>query len=419
MLPVLPPSSSSSSSRVESWLAQIPPRDRLRLKRTRSQSPSTTPKNKTRRRLSLASACEVGRLDMAEIPKTPTPSAKGQARKRTKHHDGIEDDSAIHISASQVDSSSVMAKETQTNNTRNQRSALENHMMFYDKDIARERNKDFLNDVFDVLTGDRSSVTSQTTVKNVQRAQKENETAMENTYATAVFPILMGKSRTVPSPDILDVMAPTIRDFAQDRLHHEGPCFFVKHLIKGPSTKKEFGLTDPHPDLGFGIRKKEMEWNPPKVSDGTQNLIRAAGCLDHCFALSEVKGPDDPFAHAVTQLIRGGITLVRSKRELRLRAGYTPVKIGADPESWVFTIAWMHNYAEVFVCWHETQPEGDADHMHFLESYTLRKAEDIQRFRRDLHNILDWGLDSNRVAGLEQMVRDIAAKEAAENKAEK
>lgn len=292
-------------------------------------------------------------------------------------------------------------------------------MMFYDKDVARERNKDFLNDVLGILTGDRSSVTSETTVKNVQKAQKENETAMENTYATAVFPILMGKSRTVPSSEILEVIEPTIRDFAEDRLHCEGPCYFVKDLIKGPSTKKEFGLSDPQPDLGFGIRKKEMEWNPPKVSDGTQNLIRAAGCLEHCFALNEVKGPDDPFAHALTQLLRGGITIVRSKRELTLRAGYTPVKIGADTESWVFAIAWMHNYAEIHVCWHETQLEGEADHMHFLESYTLRKADDIKRFRRDLHNILDWGLDSKRVAGLEQMVRDIAAQEAAESKTEK
>ncbi|KAL8992098.1 MAG: hypothetical protein Q9188_007658 [Gyalolechia gomerana] len=413
------PSSSplSSSSRIKSWLAEIPPRDNLRLKRSRSEPSSPLPRGKTRRIQSPASTCLVGNLDMAEVPTTPTTSAKARASKRARtEHDKDEDDSAIHITPSQAEASSVKPKEVQTNNTRNQRSALERHMMFFNEDIARERNQDFLDRILDILTGDRSSVTSQRTVKKIQKAQNTNATAMENTYSTAVFPLLMGESRTVSpvSAILAEHIEPVIRDFADDRLHWEGPCYFVKDLLSGPSTKKEFGLSDPRPDLGFGIKKKVMDLNPPKVTVGTTVLIRAAGCLDHCFAINEVKGPDDPFSHAVTQAIRGGVTLVRTKRELRFRAGYVPaVTVGADPDSWVFTMAWMHGYVEVFVCWHESLPEGEADHMHLLESYALQRSDDIKRFRRDLHNLLDWGLDPERVAGLEQMVRDIAVKEAA------
>ncbi|KAL9023282.1 MAG: hypothetical protein Q9196_007297, partial [Gyalolechia fulgens] len=328
-----------------------------------------------------------------------------------------DDDSAIHIAPSQAEASSVKPKEAQTNNTRNQRSALEKYMMFFNEDIARERNQDFIDGVLNNLTGDRSSMTSQRTVKKVQKAQNANATAMENTYATVVFPLLMGESRTVaPVSAMLAEMEPVVRDFADDRLHWEGPCYFVKDLLSGPSTKKEFGLADPRPDLGFGIKKQVMDLNPPKISVGTTVLIRAAGCLDHCFAINEFKGPDEPFSHAVTQAIRAGVTLVRTKRELRSRAGYVPaVTVGADPDSWVFTMAWMHGYVEVFVCWHEGVPEGELDHMHLLESYALQRPDDIKRFRRDLHNILDWGLDPGRVGGLEQMVRDIAIKEAAED----
>ena len=327
-----------------------------------------------------------------------------------------QDDSAIQISESHAGTSSVNVKETQTNNTRNQRSALAAHLIFFDVDSARDRCQGFIDEVFEILTGDRSSVTSQRTIANVQKAQKEHETAMENTYTSTVVPTIMGKSRTVPNPELLACMQPLIRDFADDRLHCEGPCYFVKDLLRGPTTKKEFGLSDPQPDLGFGIKGKEMDLNPPKVSTGTRNLIRAAGCLDHCFAIIEVKGPDIPFAHAQTQALRGGAALVRARRELGMRAGYAPVEQGPDPKSWLFTIAWMHGYAEIFVSWHETLPEGEADHMHRLESYALHRPDDIKRFRRDFHNVLDWGLDPERVAGLEKMVRDVAAKEAAKGK---
>ncbi|KAL9598714.1 MAG: hypothetical protein Q9219_004327 [cf. Caloplaca sp. 3 TL-2023] len=354
---------------------------------------------------------------MAEVPKTPTASAKGHAHKRARTELEAGDDSGIHISASQAEASSINVKETQTNNTRNLRKALASHLIFLNVPSARDRCKGFIDDVFEILTGDRSSVTSQRTIANIKKAQDENATAMENTYASNVFPLLMGKSRTVPDPELVADMQPLIRDFADDRLHCEGPCYFVKDLLKGPhTTKKEFGLSDPQPDLGFGIKRKEMDLNPPKLTPGTQNLIQVAGSIEHCFALEEVKGPDEPFAHAQTQALRGGATVVRANRELRARAGYKPSELGADPKTWVFTIAWMHGYAEIFVCWHEILAEGEADHMHLLEAYALHRADDIKRFQRDLHNVMDWGLDPERVAGLEKMVRDMADKEAAEGK---
>ncbi|KAI4126818.1 MAG: hypothetical protein LQ338_003552 [Usnochroma carphineum] len=388
---------------------------------------------------------------MADAPRTPTHSAIAQKRARiavgcsssavcwaladASQHDE-DDDSAIQLVTSQPAPSSTSQgtpKEAQTNNARNQRAALEEHMMFLDKESARERNQHFINGILEILTGDRSSVTSQRTLKKIQNAQNINAVAMENTYVTAVFPVIIGESRTVkqippttsavadhtesPNPEMLTQLETVVREFAKDRLHWEGPCYFVKDLISGPRTKKEFGISDPRPDLGFGIRKKEMDMDPPKVSNGTKIRIRVAGCLDHCFCIFEAKGPDEPFAQATTQAIRGGASLVRARRELNKRAGRVPVKLGADSDSWVFTVAWMHGYAEIYVSWHESLTDGEAHHMHLLESYALKRPDDIQRFRRDVHNILDWGLDHKRVAGLEQLVKDIAGKEAAEGAA--
>ncbi|KAL8879023.1 MAG: hypothetical protein Q9198_003285 [Flavoplaca austrocitrina] len=375
---------------------------------------------------------------MAEVPKTPTASAKAQARKRprTQNLEG-DDDSAIGLGTSQAAISSVTPKESTTNNTRNQRDALEDYLVFFDKKEAEDRNRGFIKSVYDILAGDRSSVTSEATVDKIKQAQRENRTAMENTYATAVLPLYKGVSRTPaysltmneaeepPLPTMGEAMEPrpltfseaakpVAVEFEKDRLHWEGPCHFVQDSMSG---KKLFGLKDPRPDLGFGIRKKSLDPHPVKLSPGSKNLIRTAGCLKHCFAITELKGPDEPFAHAETQAMQAGVKLVRAKREARVRAGYAPVTSGADPDSWVFTMAWEHGRVDVFVCWHESIPDGEVDHQTWLDTYGLLKTDDIKRFRRDFHNILDWGLDPQRVAGSEKMERDIAAKEATDGKA--
>lgn len=297
--------------------------------------------------------------------------------------------------------------------------------MFFDNEEAQDRNKDFIESVRDILAADRSSVTSEGTVDNIKKTQNVNRTAVENTYATAVIPLYKGVSRKPAYPptasEAVELSPPTISetvekvaiDFEKDRLHLEGPCYFAKDSLSG---KNLFGLKDPRPDVGFGIRKKSLDLNPVKLSPGSQNLIRAAGCLDHCFAITELKGPDAPFAHAATQAMRGGVKLVRAKREAWVRAGYTPSTLGADRNSWVFAMAWEHGRVDVFVCWHESVPGDEIDHQTWLDTYALLKRDEIHRFKCDLHNILDWGLNPRRVADLEQMVKDIAAKEAADGK---
>ncbi|KAL8900909.1 MAG: hypothetical protein Q9207_005469 [Kuettlingeria erythrocarpa] len=344
-----------------------------------------------------------------------------------------DDDSAIGLETSQAAVSSVTPKESITNNTRNQRDALEDYLMFFDDEEVADRNKDFIKRVYEILSSDRSSVTSQGTVDKIKQAQRLNRTAIENTYATAVPRLYMGESRqpayhqtisaaedpslptmgeaVEPRPlTFHETVKPVVVEFEKDRLHCEGPCYFVKDSMSG---KKLFGWKEPRPDLGFGIRRKSVVLHPVKLSAGSMNLIRAAGCLRHCFSITEFKGPDEPFAHAVTQAMRAGVKLVRAKREARARAGYPSVTAGADPESWVFTMAWEHGRVDVFVCWHESIAGAEIDHQTWLNTYALLKTDDIKEFRRDLHNILDWGLDPQRVAGLDQMERDIAAKEAA------
>ncbi|KAI4178994.1 MAG: hypothetical protein LQ348_005483 [Seirophora lacunosa] len=381
---------------------------------------------------------------MAKTPKTPTSSTNAHGKRSRPDTVSEDDDSGVELGPSQPAASTTPTTTTstkqkpQTKSTRNLRDALETYMMYLDERTARERNSDFLARVQAILKGDRSSEKSERSVNAIKESQNTNRVAMENTYLTAVLPQMIGPSRTVKippdlsahdlsssslrmdeilgdssNPEVLPRMKTVVRSFAEDRLHWEGPCYFVKELITGPRTVKIFGITDPQPDMGFGIRKRGLVFNPPKLSEDARNRIHAAGPLDFCFFIIEDKGPDSPFAHAVTQAIRGGATLVRVMRDLRRRAGYKPSSIGADDETFVFTCAWEHGRADIFVSWQELLPQGEITHMTWLESYALLKDQDIKEFCRDLHNILDWGIDPKRIVKLEQMLSDIKKMEAA------
>ena len=340
--------------------------------------------------------------------------------------DEEEDESILLSTADPTTTTSATVPKSQTNNTRNQRRELEKHGIFFNEESAIERNQDFIDEVTKMLKGDRFSATSDRMVKEIQDLQEENATSTENKYASEVVPLMLGNSRTVkekstipddnqPDTDgakMIEHVKHVARDFKADRLHYDGPCYFVKNLIAGPRRSKMFVIKDPRPDLVFGIRNKKMDWHAPKLSNETENLIHVAGSVNHAFFLIELKGPDVPTAHAETQAIRGGATLVKARRALREKAGYPHVTRGPDRHTWVYTCAWEHGFAMVYVSWHEIQPEGEAIHMHRLESYALHKKDDVKEFRRDLHNILDWGLDPKRVTGVEEMVRTIAKRES-------
>ncbi|KAL8829876.1 MAG: hypothetical protein Q9170_005982 [Blastenia crenularia] len=433
------PSSYSTSSRITEWLANLSPRDTKRLKRSRSESPPSQRKHRILTPSTSTSVFELGTVDMAQAPKTPTGSAAAGAKRQRRTTLSEQEDLNIMDSSQPAlpSPSPTSAKnKSQTKNTRNHRNALEEHMMYLDMPSAEGRNPEFLQQVREILKGDRCSEKSERSVHEIKKEQHTNRVAMENTYLAAVLPQMIGKSRTVKikdnpltpesstsgidpiiatssNPSVIQQMKMVVRSFAEDRLHWEGPCYFVRELITGPRTVIEFGITDPQPDICFGIRKQEVVFNAPKVSNSTQNHIHAAGALNFCFFIIEDKGPDGPFAHAVTQAIRGGATLVRVMRELRRRAGYPPSGFGADEETFVFTCAWEHGYADIYVSWQEVLPEGEITHMTWLDSYALRKDQDIKEFCRDLHNILDWGIAPERIINLEQMVVDISKREAA------
>lgn len=196
---------------------------------------------------------------------------------------------------------------------------------------------------------------------------------------------------------------------------------FVEGLL--PTLEKGFGLSTPKPDLVFGF---EMERFPtestPRLSDNVLQVIRVAPGIEHPFFVIEAKGGSAPIEEAENQAIRSGAALVNARRLLEQMIPGVPQPVigGPDPASWVFSCAWVPRMAEIFVHWLEFNSKGEPIyHMNLIQSYMMSRAEELQAFRRAIHNILDWGLQPARRQALDELLVAIAAAEEVDKGGEK
>ena len=91
-------------------------------------------------------------------------------------------------------------------------------------------------------------------------------------------------------------------------------CPFVKDLVPGKnytSEEKAMGLTEPRPDLTYGIQKPEF---PPTIEAKLKMRCQAwrsvAPGMDWPFFVIEHRGCEDSIAQAENQAIRDGAVLV-------------------------------------------------------------------------------------------------------------
>ena len=105
--------------------------------------------------------------------------------------------------------------------------------------------------------------------------------------------------------------------------------------------------------------------------------------------------------------------------------------------SFAFSCCWVPQYANVFVHWHELRKDeslinpfdnptnehaGDDGaiaqphtyssiwHMNLIQGYTFSREEDMKEFRRDIDNILGWGVSLERKEALRDLELKLAAK---------
>ncbi len=141
------------------------------------------------------------------------------------------------------------------------------------------------------------------------------------------------------------------------------------------------------------------------INEYTRVLVGLASNLILPFLIFEGKAAGGRLADAENQAIRGGATLVFSRRILNHKAGLLH-STGPNKQSFVFSMALDCYGARMWVHWCEVQPGKapasaqdntflangyyDTYHVDSLASYNFYKLEEVRDLTRTLNNILDW-----------------------------
>ncbi|KAL8720048.1 MAG: hypothetical protein Q9181_007972, partial [Wetmoreana brouardii] len=150
----------------------------------------------------------------------------------------------------------------------------------------------------------------------------------------------------------------------------------------------------PKPDITFGLsegvftKQELVQIAPAGPYAGIQNALFCGFCV------VEFKGPNDGIQAAEDQASRSGATLVEAARVMQHLAGKRdPTQVGADTDNIIFSLCMIPTYAILFAHWALVMPDGSIEyHQTYQRSYDLLSADRPPALRRDLNNIMDWGL---------------------------
>ena len=290
----------------------------------------------------------------------------------------------------------------------------------------------------------RESVMKPESIQKITYERAKNATTGELSYFRKLKPQFIKDDRLVETKkrSFAEEIVYRSKSWADDGLDDKSDVPFVRGILFQDlqRTEAQLGLTNPKPDFTFGFQDPS---NPPRtaprLSSADIALIKMAESLRHPFFVVENKSAQDPIEDAENQAIRSGAALVETRRQLENNA--KPVdeteKEGIDVNSFAFSCCWVPQYANIFVHWHElrkdeplnnpfdksaNEPSGEDRvteqpdtyssiwHMNLVQGYTFNRVGDMKEFRRDIDNILDWGVSPERKESLRVLELKLAAK---------
>ena len=154
-------------------------------------------------------------------------------------------------------------------------------------------------------------------------------------------------------------------------------------------------IANPKPDLAYGISYGAFTEEEFDISRTYTQFSEVSPGICFPFFAAEFKGSGGTMEEAELQACRGGAAMVNAVRELAKVAKAQKKDAGADMNSFAFTLAMVPICAFLYVHWAEVVPgKQTVYHMHKIRSYDLTEAGTYPVLRRDLNNVLDWGLTS-------------------------
>ena len=293
----------------------------------------------------------------------------------------------------------------QAKNIANIRCSLAANGMWFDNTERLDGCPKFKEKVYRIFEKDRPSRMQEESFKKISQYMKKHATDNEATYFEGLVDPVIKSDRTIPTKkrDATGEILFVCQSFEEDDMVRKRDVQFVKGFLPGKMEKKtenQLGLTDPKPDFTFGIRRNENPLPGTAPSDSVASIIGVADGMIHPFFIIENKGCEAPLDVARNQAIRDGACIVNARLHLNAMAedqGWEKRPAGADMDAIAFSCSWDVHMSELWIHWHETLEDGaELFHMNRLGQYVTGRQTELTQFRHDIHNILDWGVLSNR-----------------------
>ena len=290
--------------------------------------------------------------------------------------------------------------------------------MWFDNTDALDACPEFKEKVYTIFEKERASRMQEPSYKKIKTILQNYSTVNEATLFGELIDPVIKSERTVETKkrnaegEVLLIC----QSFEDDDMVRKRDLPFVKGFLPGKMDKKaesQLGLTDPKPDWTFGIRRSRYPIPGTDPSERVRTIMGVADGMLHPFFVIENKGCEGPLDVARNQAIRDGAVIVNARLHLNALAheeNWERPK-GADMDAFAFSCTWDPHMSELWIHWHQTREDGvEIFQMNLLGQYFTRNEEHMTQFRHDIHNILDWGILTNK-RKCEEVVQKIIKKE--------
>lgn len=280
--------------------------------------------------------------------------------------------------------------------------------MWFREEEAFKRHPHMKQKIDGLIQKERATRMNSASIRKIIKHVDQNATAPEDRYFRRLH------------DDVFKTLGDH-SDWAQAGLEAATKSHFVKRFVPGWSPlEKKLGLTNPCPDHVYGIKAATFEEPYETPSDEVRAIMAMSGDpqILHAFFAVEDKGSDGLFAEAINQAIRDGAAMVNAKLSLKQHLGNLEARVrgevedyepplGADPDALAFTCCWGPELADLYVHWYEKKSEqSEIFHIHRLGRYMVDNEDHLVNFRRDAHNVLDYGMLEHRQT-MEGIVKQI------------
>ena len=283
---------------------------------------------------------------------------------------------------------------------------------------AWEADREFRDTAMTIVRGDRHSAMRPESVKKFQDTRDKLRDRTEATLMERLMPILAKDSRTS-----MEVHEAVIRDFDADFLDKNLDTEFRRGCVPIPDIStdtllgsllaKSPGIKNPKPDIVYGVSLDALSPQQQVTANMLKDSSQLSPGILYPFMIFEWKSAKGLFSEAQDQARRGGAALVNAVARLSSLSGSSNSEQAGrkpDPSTMAFSCVISPNLAHIYVHFRQLCQDGKPErYMAKVSGYQTDENEDVERLRRDIHNILDWGV-LTRIKDIKRMFDDIRRK---------